>query len=119
MPSKDLSVIFPIYNEEETIEKTLLEWKKTLDSLKINYELILAEDGSTDNTKKILQNAIKLGGSSIKDFSSSNGKKGSFQQHFNVYGKNGEICTKFNCKSKIKKTSISKRATFFCLKCQK
>ena len=52
MPSKDLSVIFPIYNEEETIEKTLLEWKKTLDSLKINYELILAEDGSTDNTKK-------------------------------------------------------------------
>ena len=54
MPSKDLSVIFPIYNEEETIEKTLLEWKKTLDSLKINYELILAEDGSTDNTKKIL-----------------------------------------------------------------
>ena len=70
-------------------------------------------------TKKILQNAIKLGGSSIKDFSSSNGKKGSFQQHFNVYGKNGEICTKFNCKSKIKKTSISKRATFFCPKCQK
>ena len=42
MPSKDLSVIFPIYNEEETIEKTLLEWKKTLDSLQINYELILA-----------------------------------------------------------------------------
>ena len=54
MTSKELSVIFPIYNEEETIEKTLLEWKNTLDNLQINYEIILAEDGSTDNTKKIL-----------------------------------------------------------------
>jgi len=54
MSSEKLSVIFPIYNEGETIEKTLLEWKNTLDNLKINYELILAEDGSTDNTKKIL-----------------------------------------------------------------
>ena len=41
-------------------------------------------------TKKILKKAIELGGSSIKDFSSSNGKNGSFQQHFNVYGKKGE-----------------------------
>ena len=54
MTSKELSVIFPIYNEEETIEKTLLEWKNTLDNLQINYEIILAEDGSTDNTKQIL-----------------------------------------------------------------
>ena len=44
------------------------------------------------NTKKILSKSIKLGGASIKDFSSSNGKKGSFQQHFSVYGKKGEKC---------------------------
>ena len=36
MNSEKLSVIFPIYNEEETIEKTLLEWKNTLDNLQIN-----------------------------------------------------------------------------------
>ena len=40
-------------------------------------------------TKKILIQAIALGGSSIKDFSSGNGKKGLFQQHFSVYGKRG------------------------------
>lgn len=51
---KNLSVIFPIYNEENSIEHTLKEWKEMLDSLSINYEIILAEDGSTDNTKKIL-----------------------------------------------------------------
>jgi formamidopyrimidine-DNA glycosylase len=70
-------------------------------------------------TKKILFKAIELGGSSIKDFSSSNGKKGLFQQHFSVYGKKGEDCSTKNCKSKIKKIVISNRASFFCLKCQK
>jgi formamidopyrimidine-DNA glycosylase len=44
-------------------------------------------------SKKIISKAIILGGSSIKDFSSSSGKKGSFQQHFSVYGKKGENCS--------------------------
>jgi formamidopyrimidine-DNA glycosylase len=70
-------------------------------------------------TKSVLNSSIKLGGSSIKDFSSSNGKKGSFQQHFNVYGKKGESCSNKNCKNKIFKSVISNRSTFFCLKCQK
>ena len=70
-------------------------------------------------TKKILENSIKLGGSSIKDFSSSDGKKGLFQQHFSVYGKKGESCFNDKCKRKIAKSSISNRATFFCSNCQK
>ena len=70
-------------------------------------------------TKEVLKNAIELGGSSIKDFSSSNGKKGSFQQHFNVYGKKGEFCSNKNCSVKIIKLTISSRATFYCPKCQK
>ena len=70
-------------------------------------------------TKEVLKNAIELGGSSIKDFSSSNGKKGSFQQHFNVYGKKGATCPNTTCKSIIVKSSISNRSTFFCDNCQK
>ena len=70
-------------------------------------------------TKSVLISSIKFGGSSIKDFSSSNGKKGSFQQHFNVYGKKKESCSNVNCKSKIARTVISNRATFYCPKCQK
>ena len=70
-------------------------------------------------SKKIISKAILLGGSSIKDFSSSSGKKGSFQQHFSVYGKKGENCSKVNCRGKIKKIAISNRASFFCNKCQK
>ena len=70
-------------------------------------------------TKNVLKNSIKLGGSSIKDFSSSNGKKGSFQQYFNVYGKKGDACSNKNCKNKIIRSIISLRATFYCPKCQK
>jgi formamidopyrimidine-DNA glycosylase len=70
-------------------------------------------------TKKILSQAIELGGSSIKDFSSDSGKKGLFQQHFRVYGKKGENCSKKRCNNIISKIVIANRATFYCPKCQK
>ena len=70
-------------------------------------------------TKKILSKAIILGGSSIKNFSSSSGKKGSFQQHFGVYGRKDEICTNLKCNENIKKIVIANRATFYCGNCQK
>mgnify|MGYP001332140176 CR=1 FL=1 len=70
-------------------------------------------------SKKIISKAIILGGSSIKNFSSSSGKKGSFQQHFSVYGEKDENCSKVKCLGKIKKIVIANRASFFCNKCQK
>ena len=48
-------------------------------------------------SKKILKNSIKLGGSTIKDFSSENGKKGVFQQHFKVYGRENQECSNIDC----------------------
>ena len=70
-------------------------------------------------SKKILNNSIKLGGSTIKDFSSENGKKGDFQQHFKVYGREDQDCSNIDCNSRIIRTVISNRATFFCKDCQK
>ena len=69
--------------------------------------------------KKVISKAIIFGGSSIKNFSSSSGKKGSFQQYFTVYGKKEENCPKVNCTGKIKKIVITNRSSFFCNKCQK
>ena len=71
------------------------------------------------NTKKILKKAISLGGSTIKDFSSTKGKSGSFQQIFSVYGKKGNYCSNSDCNFKINKIIICNRASFFCPKCQK
>ena len=70
-------------------------------------------------SKKILRRSIKLGGSTIKDFSSDNGKKGIFQQHFKVYGRKGEKCSNTDCNNSIIRTVISNRASFFCKSCQK
>ena len=70
-------------------------------------------------TKKIITKAIILGGSSVKDFSSSSGKKGSFQQYFSVYGKKGEKCSSKNCRNNIIKIVLANRASFYCAKCQK
>ena len=80
-----------------------------------NYEL----EKIIKSSKKILKNSIRLGGSTIKDFSSENGKKGVFQQHFKVYGRENQKCSNADCNLKIIRTVISNRATFFCKKCQK
>ena len=68
---------------------------------------------------QILSKSINLGGASIKDFSSSNEKKGSFQQHFRAYAREGEKCSNIDCKEKITRIIISNRSSFYCLSCQK
>ena len=70
------------------------------------------------NSKKILLNAIKKGGSSIRDFKNTEGHKGNFQTYFKVYQRKGLICKRFNCKGKIIKKIINNRSTFFCNFCQ-
>ena len=70
-------------------------------------------------TKKILREAIEYGGSSIKDFSSISGKKGTFQDQFRVYGRNGKNCSNVDCNRNIIKLTISNRGTFYCSNCQK
>ena len=66
-----------------------------------------------------LKKAIQSGGSSIKDFSSSDGKSGKFQLFFNVYGKHGKNCSRRGCRATIQRVKISNRSTFFCNLCQK
>jgi formamidopyrimidine-DNA glycosylase len=69
--------------------------------------------------KKILKQAIMLGGSSIKNFSSTGGQEGNFQQKFNVYNKDKVSCNRLKCLGIIRKVYTSNRSSFFCPKCQK
>tara|TARA_B100000676_G_scaffold169599_1_gene166795 strand:- start:435 stop:1298 length:864 start_codon:yes stop_codon:yes gene_type:complete len=70
------------------------------------------------NSRKVLSEAIKKGGSTIKDFKNISGKKGSFQKNFKVYERKGQLCKRLNCKGIIQKKEISNRSTFFCNICQ-
>ncbi len=64
--------------------------------------------------RKILKRAIKLGGSSIRDFRSADGTLGNFQSNFKVYGKEGKKVGK----DQVVKIVQYGRSTFFCPKIQ-
>tara|TARA_Y100000591_G_C21804331_1_gene683904 strand:+ start:126 stop:956 length:831 start_codon:yes stop_codon:yes gene_type:complete len=69
--------------------------------------------------KKVLEKSIKLGGSSINDYSLVTGNLGNYQNNVRVYGRDGLKCRKKSCKSIIIRIVISNRSTFYCSKCQK
>jgi glycosyltransferase involved in cell wall biosynthesis len=57
---KTINIIAPCYNEELNIDEYLNRVLKTLETLKIDYEIFLIDDGSEDKTwKKILENCKK------------------------------------------------------------
>jgi polyisoprenyl-phosphate glycosyltransferase len=49
-----LSVVVPLLNEEEVLDETYQSLKKHLDALKITYEIIFVDDGSTDRSRALL-----------------------------------------------------------------
>lgn len=55
MPIQNLWVIMPVYNEQESILMVLMEWRKKLEELRLNYTLCVLNDGSKDNTLSILE----------------------------------------------------------------
>ena len=68
------------------------------------------------SSKKVLNEAIKVGGTTLKDFYSADGSAGYFKIRLNVYGRNGQKCK--NCEEVILKVNINQRATFYCPNCQ-
>lgn len=67
--------------------------------------------------KIILKQAIKAGGTTLKDFRKSDGKPGYFSQELSVYGRQGETC--LHCVHVIEHYKEAQRATFYCPICQK
>ncbi|HBL96520.1 MAG TPA: bifunctional DNA-formamidopyrimidine glycosylase/DNA-(apurinic or apyrimidinic site) lyase, partial [Psychrobacter sp.] len=69
-----------------------------------------------DNIKDILKKAIKLGGSTLRDFTVASGQTGYFQQTLNVYGRQGEHCLK--CDTILENVKLNGRASVYCPNCQ-
>lgn len=66
--------------------------------------------------KKVLNKAIKEGGTTLKDFSQVDGKPGYFAQSLNVYGRAGQHCP--DCQQTLVEIRQSGRSTVFCKQCQ-
>lgn len=69
-----------------------------------------------EHIKVILQRAIELGGSTLRDFTVASGQTGYFQQTLNVYGKQGESCP--HCDTALDNIKLNGRASVFCPSCQ-
>ena len=72
-----------------------------------------------DSIKAVLNDAIKAGGSSLRDHRQTTGEIGLFQHHFRVYDRPGEKCPTPRCGGIIRRIVQGGRSTFFCPVCQK
>jgi formamidopyrimidine-DNA glycosylase len=72
-----------------------------------------------DGIKAVLKEAIKAGGSSLRDHKRPDGDLGAFQHHFRVYDREGEKCPTPGCRGTVKRIVQNGRSTFYCPVCQK
>jgi len=72
-----------------------------------------------DAIKVVLNEAIKQGGSSLRDHKLTDGELGMFQHNFRVYDREGEKCRTPGCTGTIKRFVQNGRSTFYCPTCQK
>jgi formamidopyrimidine-DNA glycosylase len=66
--------------------------------------------------KRILKQAIDLGGSTLRDYTNAMGENGYFQQTLLAYGRAGEMCV--NCETTLENLKLGQRASVFCPECQ-
>jgi len=72
-----------------------------------------------EGIKAVLNDAIKAGGSSLRDHKRPDGDLGLFQHHFRVYDREGEKCPTPGCRGTVKRIVQNGRSTFYCPVCQK
>jgi formamidopyrimidine-DNA glycosylase len=72
-----------------------------------------------DAIKAVLNDAIKAGGSSLRNHRDTDGELGYFQHHFRVYDREGEPCVTPGCRGTVKRIVQNGRSTYFCATCQK
>src|SRR5205814_9417839 len=69
--------------------------------------------------KAVLNDAIKAGGSSLRDHRRTDGALGDFQHNSRVYDRAGTKCVTPKCKGTVRRIVQGTRSTFFCPVCQK
>jgi formamidopyrimidine-DNA glycosylase len=84
---------------------------------RIAASLRVAEaDRLHESMQEVLQEAIRSGGSSVRDFFAPDGTLGNYKLHHRVYGKSGEPCPN-RCGSLLRRLT-QERASFYCPRCQ-
>ena len=67
--------------------------------------------------RRILDHAIRRGGTTLRDFLAPDGAPGYFEQELSAYGRGGEPCPR--CGRPLKQAMVAQRATVWCGHCQR
>ncbi len=73
-------------------------------------------DQLLDAIRQVLSEAIKAGGTTLRDYSRVTGEPGYFEQSLDVYERAGSPCV--NCATAIRRKVIGQRASYYCPSCQ-
>ena len=74
-------------------------------------------EGLVASIREVLQQAVAAGGTTLRDFSASDGSPGYFKQALNVYDRAGEPCN--TCGKAIRQEVMGQRSTYYCVSCQR
>jgi formamidopyrimidine-DNA glycosylase len=70
-----------------------------------------------EQVRRILDEAIAMGGTTLRDYLDPEGSPGYFEQSLSAYGRGGLPCP--NCQRPLKQAAIGQRATVWCGHCQR
>jgi formamidopyrimidine-DNA glycosylase len=98
----------------EALHRAHISPKRLAGTIKADAIKRLAE-----SVRAVLEDAIKAGGSTLRDYRRADGELGYFQHRFRVYDRAGEACVTRGCKGHVKRIVQAGRSTFYCPACQR
>ncbi len=111
LDQKIISGLGNIYANEVLYAAQINPWRRGKDLTLKECQRII------DASNQIIAQAIELGGTTIKSYTSSLGVTGQFQQYLQVHQREKTNCP--NCGSVILRAKLNGRSTYYCPKCQK
>jgi formamidopyrimidine-DNA glycosylase len=66
--------------------------------------------------REVLEDALRSGGTTLRDFVGGDGKPGYFRQSLTVYERDSQPCRR--CSTQILRRVIGQRASYYCPRCQ-
>jgi formamidopyrimidine-DNA glycosylase len=76
-------------------------------------------DALVQAIRDVLEEAVRAGGSTLRDHRLTDGELGYFQHTFRVYDREGQPCMTPGCGGTVRRIVQSGRSTFYCPKCQR
>jgi len=108
-----------IYVCEALFRARLSPQRQSLTLTRQNGQPTRAAERLVTAIRQVLQEAIRQGGSTLRDHRLTDGSLGYFQHSFAVYGRENEACRTPHCKGRIRRIIQTGRSTFHCPQCQR